>query len=191
MEKFVRICPQCGKDIEHKTKASMKDAIRRNQLCRKCGCNKPERLSIQREINSGERNPFFGKKHSEETKKHWSASKKGKMPELLLERIRSGICANKGIKNGMYGKSVYSVWLQKYGKEEADRRKLEMENKKRETFKKNYNPSKHKSPPYGCGNGWGGWYKNWYFRSLRELSYMIKVIEKDGLSWESGESWQN
>ena len=27
--------------------------------------------------------------------------------------------------------------------------------------------------PRGSGNGWSGWYKEWYFRSLLELSYMI------------------
>jgi hypothetical protein len=42
-----------------------------------------------------------------------------------------------------------------------------------------------KPAPQGSGNGWSGWYKNWFFRSLRELSYMIKVIEKDNLNWKT------
>lgn len=44
-----------------------------------------------------------------------------------------------------------------------------------------------KPAPKGSGNGWKGWYKNWFFRSLRELSYMINVIEKQKLFWENGE----
>jgi len=44
-----------------------------------------------------------------------------------------------------------------------------------------------KTPPFGSGNGWSGWYKGWYFRSLLELSYMINIIEKYGLKWETGE----
>ncbi len=45
-----------------------------------------------------------------------------------------------------------------------------------------------KIPAKGCGNGWCGWYKGWFFRSLRELSFMVKEIEANNLQWESGES---
>jgi len=45
-----------------------------------------------------------------------------------------------------------------------------------------------KTPPFGSGNGWSGWYNGWYFRSLLELSYMVNVIEKYGFNWETGES---
>lgn len=45
-----------------------------------------------------------------------------------------------------------------------------------------------KPSPQGSGNGWSGWYKNWFFRSLRELSYMINVIEFQNLKWRSGET---
>lgn len=41
----------------------------------------------------------------------------------------------------------------------------------------------NKPSPQGSGNGWSGWYKGWYFRSLRELSYMINVIEKNNQKW--------
>ena len=41
--------------------------------------------------------------------------------------------------------------------------------------------------PQGSGNGWSGWYKDWYFRSLGELSYMINVIERFDFKWESAE----
>ena len=44
-----------------------------------------------------------------------------------------------------------------------------------------------KPSPQGSGNGWSGWYKGWFFRSIHELSYMINVIEKNGWKWESGE----
>jgi len=53
----------------------------------------------------GEKCPNFGKKHSEETKKKWSIQRKGK---------------TSGKKNGMFGKSNYSIWLEKYGKEIAN-----------------------------------------------------------------------
>ncbi len=63
----------------------------------------------------GEKNPFFGKKHSEELKKKRSEERRGTW----------GV----GEKNGMFGKTNYGIWLEKYGKEEADR-KLEDQCKK-------------------------------------------------------------
>jgi len=49
------------------------------------------------------------------------------------------------------------------------------------------NPMFGKPSPIGSGNGWSGWYKGWYFRSLLELSYMIFVIERFNLKWDNGE----
>lgn len=41
--------------------------------------------------------------------------------------------------------------------------------------------------PIGSGNGWSGWYKDWYFRSLRELSYVL-YLDQSNQRWESTES---
>lgn len=49
----------------------------------------------------GEKNPMFGKKHTDEFKK-----------------IKSN--KNKGINNPMYNRSVYDVWVNKFGKKIAD-----------------------------------------------------------------------
>ena len=65
-----------------------------------------------------------GKKFSEETRKKMSKTKKKKG-------------SGKGEKNSMYGRSVYSVWLLKYGKEEADKRLKEMCEKKKHKYNKN------------------------------------------------------
>ena len=61
-----------------------------------------------------------------------------------IEKIKKS-CENnnKGKNNPMFGKSVYSVWVEKYGKEEANKRehlrkektKITNENKKREVLK--------------------------------------------------------
>lgn len=90
-----------------------------------------------------------------------------------------------GKNNPMYGRSVYDVWLEKYGKEEADRRMAELKQKRSERSKGKNNPMYGKPAPKGSGNGISGWYKDWYFRSLRELSYMVNVIEKEGHEWRS------
>jgi hypothetical protein len=78
-----------------------KDHINKFYLCAKCR-------------NKGEKNPFYGKKHSDELKNKFS-------------KERKGICSV-GEKNPMFKRSVYSVWLQKYGKDEADKRLLSFKN---------------------------------------------------------------
>lgn len=44
-----------------------------------------------------------------------------------------------------------------------------------------------KPSPIGSGNGWSGWYNGWYFRSLRELSFVL-YLEKNNHFWEPAES---
>jgi hypothetical protein len=44
-------------------------------------------------------------------------------------------------------------------------------------------------PAYtGSGNGWSGWYKDIYFRSLLELSFIVNFLEKNKLKFISAES---
>jgi hypothetical protein len=54
------------------------------------------------------------------------------------------------------------------------------------------NPMYGKSSPKGSGKGYSGWYKNWYYRSFLELSFILLVIEKYKLKYESAEQrkWQ-
>jgi len=49
------------------------------------------------------------------------------------------------------------------------------------------NPMFGKPSPQGSGNGWSGWYKGWFFRSLKELSFMINVIERFKFKWDTCE----
>lgn len=63
---------------------------------------------------------FTGMKHSEKSKN-----------KLKKDRL--------GSKNPMYGKSPYSVWVEKYGQEEADRLQKICLDKRKETRRKNIN----------------------------------------------------
>ncbi len=149
-----RNCPKCNEEITYTYKKSLIRAVKKNSFCLNCKehskkyqwssefnciyCNKEVIFKQSRKIDyvykcrsctiKGDRNPFYGKKHTEETKQKLSIAFGGK-------------------NNNMYGK-----------------------------------PS-----AIGGGRGWSGWYKGWHFRSFLELSYMINVLEKEGLSWESGE----
>jgi len=84
-------------------------------------------------------------------------------------------------------RTVYEHWLNKYGKEEADKRQLNYKIKQSLKSSGKNNPMYGKPSPQGSGNGWSGWYKNWYFRSLKELSYYIKIIERFKLPYKNGE----
>jgi hypothetical protein len=53
-------------------------------------------------------NSFKGKKHTEEQKQKWSRERKGKLTV--------------GKDNGMYGRTPHDIWVEKYGKEYADKK---------------------------------------------------------------------
>jgi very-short-patch-repair endonuclease len=74
---------------------------------------------------SGDRNGFYKKTHTDEFKKKLSDERKG----TLI-----------GDNNPMYGKSVYDVWLEKYGKEIADEKFNKMKFKASITNKGKNNP---------------------------------------------------
>ena len=180
--KYRRNCPECNKEVLYGYKESFWIAKKENRWCSSCRAieisHRPEtktRLKIQGEKQKvtmkGRGNPFYGKRHSQETK----------------DTIRKNTPVVCGKNHPMYGKTNYDIWVKKYGKKEAYR--LEKRRRKRLS-----NSTKGKkshmygiSPPEGAGNGWSGWYKNWYFRSLLELSYMINVIERNKLNWENAE----
>lgn len=185
---FTRNCPKCGKEIKNKNKYQCKYLDRDKKLCRSCTRkdllenNKEYReLCIANCIKNGKTLPFKGKHHTEENKNALSAARTG------IKQGPNKLKGNSGETNSMYGKSVYSVWLEKYGKEIADQ-KMEKLKKKQSVNSTGENNSMYGKPsPNGSGNGWKGWYKGWFFRSLKELSYMINVIEKENLKWEKGE----
>lgn len=170
-----RNCPECNCDIEYKTKVGYEKGIRKGTLCRKC-------------TFSGERNGFYGKTHTDETK---VKIKCRDFSNYKTDEFKTKMSLlTSGVNNGMHGKSNYAIWVKKYGKEIAEQKMIEFKNKISEANKGENNPMYSKPSPTGSGNGWSGWYKGWYFRSLRELTYMVKVIERFNLKWVSGESNQ-
>ena len=165
-EKYTRICPECKiEETDYSSKYTYEKAIKNNSVCRRCR-------------NIGKNNPMFGKKS------HLLGKK---LSESQKEKIRKNTKILIGKDNPSYKKSFYQWWVEKYGKEKADNLLLEFKKKQSELNKGKNNSMYGKPAPQGSGNGWSGWYKGWYFRSLRELSYMIKVIERFKMKWESGE----
>lgn len=83
--------------------------------------------------------------------------------------------------------TMYQGWVEKHGEEGAKARQLAMTKKQSANSRGENNPMHGRPSPQGSGNGWKGWYKGTHFRSLRELFFIVNVLEKEGLQWESGE----
>lgn len=181
--KMTRVCPVCDGIVTYKSKISHKKALRLDRPCITCSnkerCNRPEeriKNSLRlKEYYKTNPNPFFGKEHTKETKDKIRVSLSGK---------------TSGTNNGMYGKNFFDIWVEKYGKEVADEKLVELRRKQSLASSGENNPMYGKTSPKGSGNGWSGWYKGWFFRSLHELTFMINVIERFGFEWKSAETNQ-
>lgn len=179
---YTRNCPECGKELSYTNKYNRNKADKKQSLCNKCCISKQNR--------SGQNNAFYGKKHSDATKQKILSTKKqngtlNSMTESKKENLR---VKNSGSGNPMYGKRVYDIWIEKYGVEEAQLKEAERKRKLSIASSGSNNPMYGKPSPKKAGNGWSGWYKNHYFRSLRELGFIVLYLESNKLDWSSAEN---
>jgi len=88
----------------------------------------------------GELNPFYGKKHSEETKE--------KLRKITLELCKDESFrmsrANYKEKNGMYGSARFGNLNPMWGKNHSKETKIKQSEKRKEWFRKNESPLKGK-----------------------------------------------
>jgi len=183
-------CSDCGELKEFKSYNSFKNAERVGVY--KCGscvskeiANRPEEMERLKQIASqpGEKNAMYGKSIYDVWVEKYGEYEAIKRFNNWINNLED----KSGDKNPMHGKSFYDIWVEKHGKEEADIKLQDYKKNKSEQNSGENNPMYGKPAPIGSGNGWSGWYRGWYFRSLHELSYMINVIERFGISWESAE----
>lgn len=158
----------------------MLNAIEKGSICKSCA-TKGERNAMTGKC--GDLNPFFGKKHSDTTK------------QLLREKDKSYMKSeefSRRVTEGMQGKNlardIKAIWIEKYGFEEAKKRESNWREKIGIHSRGTNNPMYGKPSPIGSGRGISGWYDGWYFRSLRELCYVIEHIEPRSLEWKTGEN---
>jgi hypothetical protein len=182
LKQLVIVCIECKCEIIYKSIIGYNNAIKNKSVCRKCASSGEKNGMYGR---NGSKNPFFGKKHNEKTIEKLKIVDKGYTKTENFRKKISTVVS--GSKNPMFGKSIYSVWVEKYGSEEANKKMLKLKKKHSKNNSGEGNPMYGKMSPTGSGNGWSGWYKGWYFRSFMELTYMIKIIERFNLNWESGE----
>lgn len=173
-------CPECG--AERKTNCKSYASLCRKNY-KKCKACTLKDMSVK---FSGENNPFYGKRHPEGKMKEVMAGIDQSFRHTESYRAIMSKCTS-GKNNPMAGRRFYDVWVERYGKEEAEIRLVDFKAKRsRSTVGKN-NPMFGKPSPKKSGSGWKGWYKGWFFRSLRELSFMVNVIEANSIGWECGE----
>jgi len=194
-EIFIRNCPSCNRELTHTNKKNRNDAVKKGRLCSSCAAkivqndpaHKRKQAEYRRKAYKGDNNPFYGKKHTIETiekiqKNRDASSFKTQKFKDKMSKVTSGK------NNPMCGRNYYDVWVDKYGKEEANNKMNKLKKEKSlQTSGKN-NPMYGKPSPQGSGNGWSGWYKGWFFRSIKELSYMINIIEAKKLKWRTAET---
>ena len=181
MKEYTRKCPECGDTITHKTKYSRNRCEHEKRLCRPCSSSLRYKKYggnidiINAEVKSGIRkNGFQDKKHSTESKKqmsevHFNDHEKYQTPEFR-DKMR---IISSGENNPMYGKTVYNVWVEKYGIEEANKRQIIWKNKISLKTKGENNPMYGKETPSKSGSGISGWYNGFFFRSLHELKFIL------------------
>lgn len=184
-------CDQCQKkyNISFLAQKSCFKKYKKD-LCRGCQQKEQIRLGIRGKqyIHAGK---SFKEKYEGKTYEEIYGLEKSKS----LKKIKS--IKSSGKNNPMYGRNDQCYGLKKstefqkgktlekiYGIEKSNLIKEKISNN---SSGKN-NPMYGKPAPLGSGNGWSGWYRGWYFRSLRELSFMINVIERFNFQWECGEA---
>jgi hypothetical protein len=201
--KYQRNCPKCSKVIDYGTIYAMRNAERDNRKCKSCALsehsNKDE-VKRQRSENMkgsknpmygkvGDANPFYGKSHTEAAISRMKEVRNNNSELYKSEEFRKKMSeVTIGKNNGMYGKSVYERWVELYGTDVANDKLFDMKEKISVKTSGENNPMYGKPAPTGSGNGWSGWYKGWYFRSILELSYMINIIERFNIPWVSAET---
>ena len=174
-----RKCPVCEKILNYVSNEACYYAEKAGNKCRSC---------VNRELKKGNKY-WIGKKHSEKTKKRMKKSAKNKDKSFMLtqEWKDKRTKALKGKTTKSKGKTMLQIMIEVYGEDEGKKRNDLHSKRLSRAFKGKNNPMYGKPSPQGSGNGWSGWYKKHYFRSIRELSYIVDVLEKENLSWVSGE----
>lgn len=98
-----------------------------------------------------------------------SKAAKSKMSAKMKERRRNG-----DLKDATWTsynkKQTGKTWEERFGEDRA----AEIKRKLSLSISGEKNPMFGKPSPTGSGNGWSGWYKDFYFRSLLELSFLVR-----------------
>jgi len=150
-----------------------------NDLCRSC------KLKFQ--YKNGTRHSHF----AEYNKSITGLSYAERFGEDKAKQLKDNLSQlNNGKNNNNYGGVYSGSRIIKKGKTYDEIYGIEkstiIKNKLSKNTSGKNNPMYGKPSPIGSGNGWSGWYKKIYFRSLLELSYLFYLLDNKIL-FENGE----
>ncbi|MDF2534860.1 MAG: hypothetical protein K0R18_1019 [Bacillales bacterium] len=189
---FKRDCPNCQKEILYKIEKNFTRAITNNTFCVKCSKSKQINTMKTRkvethfirncpkcsiEIRHTSKRSFEGAKYYEKFCKKCAVQFKAM--SKLIEK-------SSGKNNSMFGKSFYDIWVEKFGEDEARQKESNRRRKISNATSGENNPMYGRPSPVGSGNGWSGYYKGVYFRSIIELSFLKYLIDSN-VRYENGE----
>lgn len=157
------ICDNCKKEFTKDWTSLYKNYILKNKepLCKSCMLK--ERITLYNKSVAGmtpeER---FGEEKGKKFRQKMSEVTSGE------NNPRYGVEITEEQREKMSKAQIGRTYEEKFGKEGA----LEIKKKLSEANKGKNNPMYGKPAPQGSGNGWSGWYKGFYFRSIFELSFL-------------------
>lgn len=178
--RYFKECPNCGKEVFFSCRKSCKKSVKENNFCPSCRCLKRDPICYEKTSQALKGRP----KSKEHKQKLREANLGKKASQATRDKISNRV---KGSGNPMYGKNVYDVWVKKYGKEIADEKQQKINIIRSQNALGKNNSMYGKPSPHGSGNGWSGWYKEQYFRSLKELSYM-KYLNDNNIEFRTAET---
>lgn len=175
---FKRKCPTCKTIKTYQSKGSFLAAEKKNARCHRCVYyDKLGKMDM-----SGAGNPMYGKKHTDEAKR--KAVENRDNSYLQTEEHRSK--ARENLKKNGNRLHAFDIWKEKFGEDVANSKMNELRKRQSLNSSGENNPMYGKPPPVGSGAGWSGWFHGKFFRSLRELSFMLEM-HNAGIEWINGE----
>jgi group I intron endonuclease len=132
-------------------------------------------LESRRKISESLKGKFKGRKFTDEWRKKLSEAKKdfkpwnvGKAPYEWTDEMKETKRKNSiGEKNNMYGKQIYNVWVEKYGKDKADKRFEEYKEKMSKSLKGKKHNLKLMKCPYCNIEGRGPNMTRYHFNNCK------------------------
>lgn len=162
-QKVKFICDSCKKEFTKEWISLYLNYILKNKepLCKSCMLK--ERITQYNKSVAGltpeER---FGEEKGKKFRQKMSEATSGE------NNPRYGVDVTKEQRERMSKAQIGKTYEDKFGKEGA----IEMRKKLSKALSGEKNPMYGKPSPQGSGNGWSGWYKGFYFRSILELSFL-------------------
>jgi Zn-finger nucleic acid-binding protein len=182
---YKRNCPSCGIEMTNSNKYNFQKAISNNSKCPKCRLKGVKLSSENIEKMRNGLKKYFQSERGKQQKEYMRNLYLNKTCEELYGEEKTKEIRRKQTENLTGEKNPF------FGKHHSEKTRRIIAEKNKISSSGENNPMYGKPSPNGSGNGWSGWYKGWFFRSLRELNYMISVIERFNLEWKSAESKEN